>query len=85
MTAVSSGFFSQGLNHAGLQSHQFLCVFHAHHGLCVVASFSQSGFGGLHIQFDQFFNAFKGFVGQTKQGFDVGFVGGHDLFSSQHN
>ena len=74
--AVSSSLFGQWLNHTGLQSQQFLRVFDIHHGLCVIGAFSQGRLGGLYVQFDQLFNAFKGFVGQTKQGFDVGFVGG---------
>ena len=84
MAAVSGGFFSQGLHQASLQSQQFLCVFHAQNGLGVVGGLGQGCFGSLDVQLDQLFHAFEGFLGQTKQGFEVGFLGGNDLFSGQH-
>ena len=45
----------------------------------------EGSLGGLHIQLDQLFHAFEGFLGQAEEGFDVGFLGGNDLFSGQHN
>ena len=84
MTAVSGGFLSQGLHQTGLQSQQFLCVFHAHQSLCLVGGFGQSGFGSLDIQLDQFLDAGKGFVGQAEKGFDGGFLRSDNLFSGQH-
>jgi hypothetical protein len=52
--------------------------------LGVFGGLAQSGFGSRQVQFHQFFNAFKGFAGQTKKRFEVGFVCGHQLFCSHH-
>jgi hypothetical protein len=67
-----------------LQGQQFLCVLDAQDSLGGAGSFGQGGLGGGDVQFDELFNAFESLGGQTKQGFDVGFVGGQDLFSGQH-
>ena len=80
VTAVSSSLFSQRLEQAGLQSQQFLSVFHAQQGLCVASGFRQGSFGSGQVQFNQLFNAFESLVGQAKQGFDIGFVGSNNLF-----
>jgi uncharacterized repeat protein (TIGR03806 family) len=83
VTAVGGGLFSQRLEQAGLQGQQFLGVLDAQDGLGVGGGFVQGGLGGGHVQFDELFDAFEGLVGQAEQGFDVGFVGGQDLFSGQ--
>jgi hypothetical protein len=50
----------------------------------VVGRLRQGGFGRLHIELDQLFHAFKGFLGQAEQGFDGRFLGSQDLFCGQH-
>jgi hypothetical protein len=52
--------------------------------LRLVGGVGQSSFRSLDVQFNQFFNALKSFVGQTEKGFHGGFLRGHNLFSGQH-
>ena len=84
MTAIGGSLLSRGLQQGSLQRHQFLRIFGSHHGLGMLGSFVHRGLGNLHVQFDQLFHAFKSLLAQVKQGGDVGFVGGHQLFSGQH-
>ena len=83
VAAVGSSLFSQRLEQAGLQGHQFLCVFHAQNSAGVGGGFGQSSARSGQVQLHQLFHAFEGLVGQTKQGFNVGFVGGEHLFRGQ--
>ena len=53
---------NMNLDKAGLQSDEFLCVFHAHHGLCVSSRLCQSGTASSEVEFNQFFNASEGLV-----------------------
>ena len=85
VTAVSSGLFSQGLQHAGLQGQQFLCVLDGQHGLGVGGGFGQGGARGGNVQLHQLFNAFEGLVRQAEQGFDVGLLGSEDLLGGQRH
>jgi hypothetical protein len=50
----------------------------------VVLVVSHSGFGGGHVQFNQFLNAGESFVAQAEKGVNVGFVGGNHLFCGHH-
>ena len=68
---------------AGLQGHEFLHVLDAEHGLGVAGGLVQGGARGGQVQLDELFHAFKGLGRQAKQGFDVGLVGGEDLFGGQ--
>ena len=84
VTAVGSGLFGQGLEQARLQGQQFLGILDAHHGLGMVAGFSQGSLGSGQIEFDNLLDAFKRLARQAEQGFDIGFVGSNDLFNGQH-
>jgi hypothetical protein len=46
--------------------------------------FCQQGLGSRQIQLDELLHAFKGLASQAEEGFDIGFVGGQNLFSGQH-
>jgi hypothetical protein len=39
----------------------------------------------LQVQFDELLDAFEGLVGQAEEGFDIGLVGGNNLFSGQRS
>ncbi|MDT4874874.1 hypothetical protein FQZ97_1102060 [compost metagenome] len=67
-----------------MQGQQFLGVLDGQQGLGAVGGLGQGGLGGLNVQLKQLFHAFEGFLGQTENGFDVGFLCGDDLFSGQH-
>jgi len=60
VTAVSSRLFSQRLNEAGLQSDEFLSIFHGQHSLCVSSRFVQSCAACGEVEFNHFFNAGEG-------------------------
>jgi len=66
-----------------LQGEQLLRVLDRHGGLGRVGGFAQGGLGDLQVQLDELLDAFESLVGQTEQGFDVGLVGGNDLFSGE--
>ena len=84
VAAERNRFFAHRLEVTGLQSHQFLHVFDAHHGVDMVLVISHSGFGSCHIEFNQFFNACECLVAQAEKGVNAGFVGGNHLFCGHH-
>jgi hypothetical protein len=49
----------------------------------VSAASASVALGDLQVQLDQLFHAFEGLVGQTEQGFEVGLVGGGELFRGE--
>jgi hypothetical protein len=49
----------------------------------VFSAFFQCGASHAHVQFNQLFNASKGFGGQAKKGFHIGSLGSEDLFNGQ--
>jgi hypothetical protein len=84
VTAVGSGLLGQGLEQAGLQGQQLLCVLHAQTAWAVPAASVRAALEAVTFSSTSFSHAFERLGGQAKQGFDVGFVGCQDLFSGQH-
>ena len=83
MAAVGGGLLGGRLQQAGLQGQQLLRVLDRQRGLGGFGGFAQRGLGDLQVQLDQLLDAFEGLGGQAEQGFDVGLLGGDELFSGQ--
>ena len=84
VAAIGGGLLGGRLQQAGLQGQQLLRVLDRQRGLGVFGGFGHRGLGDLQVQFDQLLDAFEGLAGQAEQGFDVGLVGGNDLFNGHH-
>ena len=83
MAAVGGGLLGDvGLQQAGLQREQFLGILGAEGGDRGALHFAQRSLGDLQVQLDELLDAFERLVGQVEQRFEVGFLGGNDLFEA---
>ena len=66
MAAVGGGLLGSRLQQRGLQGQQFLRILHRQRGGGGFGNFAQRGLGDLQVQFDEFFDALEGLVGQAE-------------------
>ena len=67
-----------------VQREQFLRVLDRQRGLRGRGGFAERGLRDLQVQVDEFLDAFECLAGQAEHGFDIGFVGGDQLFRGLH-
>ena len=81
---VGNSLLDNRLGQGGLQGQQLLSILGAQQGLGGSDGVFQNSASGVQVEGGDALGAGEGGVGQGQQGFNVGLVGGDDLFGGAH-
>ena len=84
LAAVGGGLVSGGLQQAGLQGQQRLRILHRQRGKAGFGRVAEAGLDDLQIERGELLDAFERLGGEAQHNFEVGLVGGGELFGIQH-